>query len=220
MLGPAEDSKGTTLAATSTDRCDRATLDWYEREAPDYTARGPQGRSHHLDGFLARLAPGAEILELGCGGGRDAAHMLGCGFSVDATDGTAAMVAKAREQRGIEARQMRFDELDAVASYDAVWAHASLLHLPRAALPSVLAAIYRALRPGGIHFANYKLRDEAHPDEGRDLLGRWSNLPSPEWLEDAYGTAGFTIVAREVYAGSGRDGTQRDWLALTVQRAD
>lgn len=199
---------------------DEATLAWYEREAPDYTARGPQGRSHHLDVFLARLAPGSEILELGCGGGRDAAHMLGCGFIVDATDGTAAMVSKARDLRGVPARQMRFDELAAEAAYDAVWAHASLLHLPRAALPGVLVAIHRALRPNCLHFANYKLCDEAHPDEGRDLLGRWTNLPSPEWLEDAYRNAGFTIVERERYPGSGRDGTQRDWLALTVQRID
>ncbi|WP_343072324.1 hypothetical protein [Qipengyuania soli] len=56
--------------------------------------------------------------------------MLGCGFIVDATDGTAAMVSKARDLRGVPARQMRFDELAAEAAYDAVWAHASLLTFP------------------------------------------------------------------------------------------
>ena len=38
---------------------DEATLAWYEREAPRYTASGTQGQSRHLDGFLDRLAPGA-----------------------------------------------------------------------------------------------------------------------------------------------------------------
>ena len=197
---------------------DEATLAWYEREAPSYTASGTQGQSRHLDGFLARLAPGAQILELGCGGGRDAAYMLEKGFVVDATDGTAAMVRKARERHDVDARQMRFDELDAVAAYDAVWAHASLLHLPRAALPPALGAIRKALRPAGLHFANYKLGDEAHPNEGRDMLGRWTNLPSPEWLEETYHQAGFAILACERYRGGGADGTQRDWLALTLQR--
>ena len=199
---------------------DEATLAWYEREAPNYTASGTQGQSRHLDGFLDRLEPGALILELGCGGGRDAAHIRDRGFVIDATDGTAAMVRKAKERHDIDARQMRFDELDAQAEYDAVWAHASLLHLPRSALPNVIAAIYRALRSRGYHFANFKLCDEAHPDEGRDMLGRWTNLPSPEWLEDAYRNSGFTILASERYRGTGADGTLRDWLALTLRKED
>ena len=74
---------------------DEATLAWYEREAPHYTASGTQGQSRHLDGFLDRLDDGAHILELGCGGGRDAAYIRDRGFSIDATDGTAAMVRKA-----------------------------------------------------------------------------------------------------------------------------
>lgn len=199
---------------------DEATLAWYEREAPHYTVSGTQGQSRHLDGFLDRLAPGAHILELGCGGGRDAAYIRDRGFSIDATDGTTAMVRKAKERHNIAARQMRFDELTAMSEYDAVWAHASLLHLPRTALPPVLSAIHRALRPGGLHFANYKLCDHAHPDEGRDLLGRWTNLPSPEWLEEVYREAGFTILASERYPGKGSDGTQRDWLALTLRKED
>ena len=199
---------------------DEATLVWYEREAPSYTASGTQGQSRHLDGFLDRLEPGALILELGCGGGRDAAHIRDRGFVIDATDGTAAMVRKAKERHDIDARQMRFDELDTEAEYDAVWAHASLLHLPRAALPGVIAAIHRALKPAGLHFANYKLCDEAHPDEGRDLLGRWTNLPSPEWLEEVYRQAGFRVLASERYPGKGSDGTQRDWLALTLERSE
>ena len=199
---------------------DEATLAWYEREAPSYTASGTQGQSRHLDGFLDRLEPGALILELGCGGGRDAAHIRDRGFVIDATDGTAAMVRKAKERHEIDARQMRFDELDAQAEYDAVWAHASLLHLPRAALPGVIAAIHRALKPAGLHFANYKLCDEAHPDEGRDLLGRWTNLPSPEWLEEVYRKAGFRVLASERYPGKGSDGTQRDWLALTLEHGE
>ena len=199
---------------------DEATLVWYEREAPSYTASGTQGQSRHLDGFLDRLEPGALILELGCGGGRDAAHIRDRGFVIDATDGTAAMVRKAKERHDIDARQMRFDELDTEAEYDAVWAHASLLHLPRAALPGVIAAIHRALKPAGLHFANYKLCDEAHPDEGRDLLGRWTNLPSPEWLEEVYRQAGFRVLASERYPGKGSDGTQRDWLALTLEQVE
>ena len=49
----------------------------------------------------------------------------------------------------IDARLARFDELDAVARYDGIWANFSLLHAPRAEMPGNLARISRALRPGG-----------------------------------------------------------------------
>ncbi|MEM6907099.1 MAG: class I SAM-dependent methyltransferase [Pseudomonadota bacterium] len=174
-----------------------------------------QSHSARLDSFLDRLSPGAAVLELGCGGGQDANRIASRGFALDATDGIPAMVSKANERFDLNARLMRFDELTAVSSYDAIWAHACLLHCPRSELPDVLARIYQALRPAGWHFANYKLGT----GEGRDMLGRLHNFPSPEWLCDAYNDANFNIIEREVYAGEAADGTQRDWLALTVQRS-
>ncbi len=165
--------------------------------------------------FLDSLRPGARILELGCGGGRDTSFMASKGFAVDATDGTPAMVKQAQAATGQSVRLMRFDQLTADAEYDAVWAHACLLHVPRSKLPSVLAAIWRALRPGGLHFANYKLGE----GEGRDLLGRLNNLPDPEWLGETYRSAGFSLLNQQHYRGGGCDGTMRDWLALTCQRS-
>ena len=126
-----------------------ATLDYYRQHAPGYRFDGTGSHHRHLDPFLDRLKPRARILELGCGTGNDAARMGKRGFMVDATDGTPAMVRKAKERFGIEARVMRFDELDTVAKYDAVWAHACLLHVPLAELPPILSAIRRALRSGG-----------------------------------------------------------------------
>ncbi len=197
---------------------DSATLAYYERAAPRYTASSAQDRHQLLDPFLDRLAPGAEILELGCGIGLDSAHMLKRGFALDATDGAAAMVRKANERFDVGARQMRFDELAAVERYYAIWAHACLHHLPRADLPPVIARIFRALKPGGLHFANYKLGDEEHPDEGRDTTGRWSSLPTSNWLDALYGEAGFTIEHRYSYNAASTDGTRRDWYALTVRK--
>jgi len=193
---------------------DPATLAFYEERAPHYTLSFGQAPSRHLDGFLDRLPAGVTILELGCGGGRDSARIIERGFALDATDGVAAMVRKANERFDVGARQMRFDELDAENSYDAVWAHACLLHVARADLPDVLRRIHRALRPGGWHFANYKLG----AGEGRDLLGRLHNFAPSDWLLDRYRDAGFAIVETEEYPGMAADGTQRDWLALSARK--
>ena len=193
---------------------DPDTIRYYEQNAPRFTFGFGQAPSRHLDAFLDRLDVGAHVLELGCGGGRDAARIHERGFRLDATDGTPAMVRKANERFGVGARDLPFDALDAIEAYDAVWAHACLLHVPRAQFPHVLGAIYRALRDGGLHFANYKLGEA----EGRDRLGRLTNLPEQDWLMQTYCDAGFALVDTERYRGKGADGTRRDWCALTVQR--
>ena len=193
---------------------DAATIAYYQANAPHYTLSFGQAPSRHLDAFLDRLAPGASVLELGCGAGRDSARIAERGFALDATDGTPAMVHKANERFDIAARVMRFDELDAKETYDAVWAHACLLHVARADLPGVLASVHAALRENGLHFANYKLGIA----EGRDPLGRLTNLPDEEWLELTYRAAGFAILATQRYRGKGADGVQRDWYALTLRK--
>ncbi len=193
---------------------DPDTIAFYQARAPHYTFTSAQTHSPQLDAFLDRLEPGSRVLELGCGGGQDAARMKVRGFAVDATDATPAMVAKANARFGLGARVMAFHELDSDAAYDAVWAHASLLHCPRAALPDVLARIHRALRPGGWHFANFKLGG----DEGRDGLGRFYNFPDAAWLQSQYGASGWRLVDVRQYLGGGFDNVERDWIDLTVRK--
>jgi SAM-dependent methyltransferase len=198
---------------------DPDTIAFYQARAPHWVFHSGAAHSHQLDAFLDRLPPGSAVLELGCGGGRDAAHIRARGFVVDATDGTPALVKRANEAFALGARVMAFHELAAEAAYAGVWAHASLLHCPRAALPDVLARIACALLPGGWFFSSYKLGDDANPGEGRDLLGRLHNFPSASWLLAAYADAGFVIASHDVYAGKSSDGTERDWIDLIARKA-
>lgn len=193
---------------------DPATIAFYQERAPDWVFHSGEAHSHQLDTFLDRLARDGRVLELGCGGGRDAARSRQRGFAVDATDATPALVTRANQAFALDARVMAFHELEAEGEYAGVWAHACLLHCPRDALPDAISRIHRALVPGGWHFASFKLGK----DEGRDLLGRLHNFPPPEWLTAAYDAAGFVVEQQEIYAGKASDGTQRDWIDLTVRK--
>lgn len=194
---------------------DPDTIAFYQARAPHYVLKFGQTHSYQLDPFLDLLPSGGSVLELGCGGGQDAAQMAKRGFAVDATDATPAMVAKANERWGVGARVMAFNELDTEAAYDGIWAHASLLHCPREALPDVLARIHRALVPGGWHFASYKLGEA----EGRDALGRFYNFPDAGWLAAQYDAIpGWQIVETRCYQAGGFDNVERDWIDLIVRK--
>jgi SAM-dependent methyltransferase len=194
---------------------DEPTLRFYADEAPVYTASGKDGVNRHLHAFLDRLAPGARILELGCGGGRDCAAMLERGFDVLPTDGVAAMARKAEKRLGRSVHVMRFDELDSSNEYDAIWASASLLHVPRAGLPTVLSLIHRALKRGGLHYASFK----AGGRDGRDRRGRYFNYLTLDETKFAYASSGeWSIISTEEYVGGGHEGASWPWVAITLQR--
>ena len=190
-----------------------ATLAYYAEHARAYAAESPATPDPRLDTFLDRLPRGGRILELGCGGGRDAAAMLARGFDVDVTDGSPAMAAEAGARLGYPVRVMRFDELDADAAYDAVWAQASLLHVPKAALAGVLHRVFRALKPGGLHFASFR----GGMLEGHDALGRYFNYSSPETIRDAYRSAApWASIYVETGEGPERSGAIVPKVAVTA----
>lgn len=194
---------------------DPETLAFYAKEAPVYTAGGSGGISRHLADFADRLAPGARILELGCGGGVDAEYLIGRGFDVEATDGVAEIAMQAARRLGRTVRVMRFDELDADASYDAIVASASLLHVPRINLASVLGRVRRALRPEGWHLGTYK----GGGQEGRDRFGRYFNYLAVDEARRLYEDAGpWQEIEVTEGLGGGYDGVQGPWVRVIARR--
>jgi len=165
---------------------DDDTLQFYRQNAEAYAQREITSRHARMARFLAQLAPGAAILELGCGAGGDSAEMLARGFDVRATDGAPELAGIAAKRLGRPVETLLFQDINAVEAYDAVWANACLLHVPRDQLADVLALIRRALRPAGYFYASYKA---GHAD-GRDTLNRYYNYPSPDWLRATYAQAG------------------------------
>lgn len=141
--------------------------------------------------------------------------MIRRGFSVDATDGTPTIAQQAQKRIHQPVRVMRFDQLDEDCKYDAVWAHASLLHVPRAQLSRVLHLIYRALRRGGLHYASFK----AEGIDSRDPFGRYFNHPTlPQLIEFYQRSAPWEILATEEFVGGGYGRSEGPWIAITARK--
>jgi SAM-dependent methyltransferase len=95
--------------------------------------------------LLAPL-PGEHILDLGCGDGVLTEKIAAAGAIVVAVDAAPDMVAAARG-RGLDARVVAGQDLDFADAFDAVFSNAAL-HWIRPP-ETVLAGVYRALKPGG-----------------------------------------------------------------------
>lgn len=191
---------------------DPETLAVYEARAQEYAARFDRGAADSdLRAFLAAVAPGGRVLDLGCGPGRSAALMAEASLVVEAWDAAPGMVRLARD-RGVEARLARFDDLDAEALYDGVWANFSLLHAPREAFRGHLRAVARALRPGGVLHLGMKTGQ----GEGRDALGRHYVFWEVEALRSALEEAGLRPLRCREGEAAGLAGTREPfaiWLA-------
>jgi SAM-dependent methyltransferase len=194
---------------------DQQTAEFYRTRAEEWAAAAKWEWNRWLGPFLDLLPPGARILELGCGDGRDAARMIARGFAVDASDGSERMAGLASQRLGYEVPVMRFDELEADRAYDAVYASASLLHVPLAGLPGILTRIHRALKPGGRHFASYKGGDGGHRDEH----GRfYSYLPLGD-LAASYRDAGaWAELEIETRDGTSFGGAPTPWHSVLARR--
>ena len=155
---------------------------------------------------------------MGSGGGRDARVMEELGLRVRRTDVTPAFVALLREQ-GVAA-----DVLDPLADdlsspdgpYDAVWANASLLHVARGDLPTVLARLAEVTREGGLLRASFKEGDgEGWSTHGSISRPRHFTYWRADALEPVVAGAGWTSVAIR----SGVHGSRGEtWLELSAVR--
>ncbi len=193
---------------------DNPTLKFYADNAQTYAARTRLLPDKRLNEFLALLPNGGCILELGSGGGQDAAFMLGRGFDVSPTDGSPHLAAEAEKLLNRPVVVMRFDQLDLVAQFDAVWASACLLHVPRAELSDILGRVHRALKPNGHFWASYKSGTE----EGVDGFGRFYNYLDENALHRHYRDAGiWARVDIEASDGSGYDEQPTRWLWVKAQ---
>ncbi len=102
---------------------------------------------------------GNNILDFGCGSGRDTKYFLDKGYDVTAIDGSEELCKKASEYTGIDVKHMYFQELQEVETYDGIWACSSILHLNRNELKDVFIRMRDALVADGIIYTSFKYGD-------------------------------------------------------------
>lgn len=196
------------------------TIDAYERSARECVARWNKRRPRRpplLVQWIQRLPSGTRLLDLGCGGGRDAGDLNLRGYRVVGVDRTSALLSAGRRRYcslplvRADIRQLPFHAM----SFDGLWAAASLMHLPKPEARRILVDLCKLVRPGSLFAATvtYGMKSRFVTDGW--IPGRYFARWKKDELARAVRRAGWTILELKVVANRERKGR---WLNLLAQK--
>jgi SAM-dependent methyltransferase len=196
------------------DEIEMITLDHYNHNAEAFwNGTKDHDVAQNYEAFLRPLAKEKklDILDLGCGPGRDVKYFQSLGHRTIGLDGSEVFCSMARRYTGCQILHQKFCSLKlSMHAFDGIFANASLFHVPSQELPRVLHDLHTALRPGGVLFlSNPRGNDEGWSGQ---RYGHYMQLDtSQEFLADA----GFTVIDF-YYRPLGKPKHEQPWLVIVA----
>ena len=196
-------------------RIEATTLEYYDANAKSYW----QGTKDHdvtqnIESFLAACAPekSLDILDFGCGPGRDIKVFKSLGHFPTGLDGSEEFCRLARRYTNCPILHQTFLNLQLPKEqFDGIFANASIFHVPSQELHRVLCELHRALRPGGTLFCSNP-RGEGEGWQGR----RYGHYMELDTIQSYMKAAGFEIV-HHYYRPQHKPRSEQPWLAIVCK---
>jgi ubiquinone/menaquinone biosynthesis C-methylase UbiE len=173
----------------------------------------------YIDRFLALLAHGARILDIGSGPGQFSKYIIDKGFEVVGIDLSREMVSisKQRVPQG-KFQFMDMRRLDFPAdSFDGIFCAYALIHIPTEEIPSTLKGFSRILKKGGYLEIAVQQGDPDHiiSEPFMPTEKMFFNFFSSERLSQFLTDAGFQIISQELMPIDD-EGTMSDHVIYTI----
>ena len=172
---------------------EQATILTYDRNAANWS------RLHNFDlannsfadaltEFYDLVPNGSSVLEVGCGGGRDAIELIKH-YNYFGTDASIGMIDTARKNvHGTPFNVCSVYDLQNIGRmFDAFWAAAVLLHIPKDRIDNALKAINSVMLPNAVGMIAIKDGDK-EDFEVRDTNGLHEERLFSYWTEDDFRT--------------------------------
>ena len=163
--------------------------------------------------FLPLVKQKGRILDAGCGTGRDSKSFIELGFEVEAFDASEQLAAMASKLIKKTVKVDHFDTYHNKNAFDAIWACASLLHVPHKELKSVFKSLTDLLYDHGVFYCSFKYGDEEVERNGR----LFSNLTEASFTHKI---AGLPLeIIKQWKTGDLREGRENEkWLNVIMRK--
>lgn len=154
-----------------------------------------------------------KILDFGCGPGRDLIYFKSKGHEPIGLDGSIEFVKLARELSGVEVWHQNFLDLQLPDLYfDAIFANASLFHIPSQEFIRVLKELNKTLKEDGIMFCSNPRGN------GEGFSGsRYGAYYEIDEMKNFLNQTGFEIVDH-YYRPKGLPREEQPWLAIVSKK--
>jgi cyclopropane fatty-acyl-phospholipid synthase-like methyltransferase len=144
------------------------TIEYYNNNSEEFLKGTVNAdMKYWQDRFLSYLKPGDKILDAGCGSGRDSKYFLDKNMEVVSFDASIKMCEYASKNIGSEVKCMKFEDIDYVNEFNGIWACASLIHVRKKDMKSIIVKLRDALKDKGILYASFKLGNKEEERNGR-----------------------------------------------------
>ncbi len=149
---------------------DKSTITYYDTHAAEYSDKTRYVNMHDIRSvFLNFIEPGARLMDIGCGGGRDMKIFDELGYTVDGIDASQAMCQVAEEYTEISVKCQDIIDWKPMYTYGGIWACASLLHLKDEEFFEFFKRAEKCLSSSGVIYFSMK----SGIKDGYDEDGRW-----------------------------------------------
>jgi SAM-dependent methyltransferase len=192
------------------------TIAHYEQHCEEFwTHTRDHDVSQNTHSFLDALPnkKPLDILDLGCGPGRDLYFFKSLGHNPTGLDGSVEFCKMAASYADCPVINETFVNMDLpINQFDGVFANASLFHVPRIELNNVLKKLHDCLRPNGILFTS---NPRGHQEGWYGK--RYGHYLELETSKVFLNQAGFEIM-HHYYRPEGKHIDQQPWLAILSRK--
>ena len=144
------------------------SIDYYDRYAvPYYEETVDFSMEEQLERFIELLPESADVLDLGCGSGRDTVFLEEEGCVVTAMDGSEKMCELASIHTGKDVLHLKVVDMEFDDVFHGIWACAVLGHFTPDEVKGVMDKILKALKDDGILYFSVKKGERNGKYNGR-----------------------------------------------------
>ena len=199
------------------------TLEYYLNNSADLGERYESAEVADLhEKLLSCFGKESNLLEIGCGSGRDAAFMQKHGYKITGIDGSQGMIDMAVScHPELEGHLLLIELPDNLtfhdSSFDGVYSIAVLMHFELTDIQLIINKIHSIIKPKGRFLFSVPLKREGLDGSGYDKEGRlFTLLPENQWVELCM-SAGFKKISTST-ATDGLGRLELPWLTCIVEK--